>query len=106
MVGVVLATLFVAVLAGIVYLRRERLGVQGAGLAALRTVALGVLFLALFNPGRLSRVTGGTPMVLLDASLSMGATGGQWQDALATVSLGRMTVETPWVRLGGKPAPA
>ena len=84
MVGVVLATLFVAVLAGTVYLRRERLGVQGAGLAALRTVALGALFLALFNPGRLSRVTGGTPMVLLDASLSMGATGGQWQAALDT----------------------
>ena len=84
MVGVVLATLFVAVMAGTVYLKRERLGVQGAGLAALRTVALGALFLALFNPGRLSRVTGGTPMVLLDASLSMGATGGQWQAALDT----------------------
>ena len=67
-----------------IYLRSRTWSVQGAGLAALRTVALGALFLALFNPGRLIRVTDGTPMVLLDASLSMGATGGQWQAALDT----------------------
>jgi hypothetical protein len=82
MVGVILATLAVAVVAVVVYLRRERLGVEGLGLAALRTVALGALFLALFNPGMLRRVADGIPTVLLDASLSMGAAGGSWQAAL------------------------
>jgi hypothetical protein len=82
MVGVVLATLVAALIATVVYVGRERLGVEGLGLAALRTVALGALFLVLFNPGSLRRMTGGAPTVLLDASLSMGAVGGPWQGAL------------------------
>ena len=49
MLGVILATAVGAALAGAVYLGRERLGAPGLGLAALRTVAFGALFLALFN---------------------------------------------------------
>ncbi len=82
MVAVVIATVLAAALAGAVYLGRERLGVEGVGLAALRTVAFGALFLALFNPGRLSRISGRAPTVLVDASLSMGAAGSRWQAAL------------------------
>ena len=82
MVAVVIATVLAAVLAGVVYLGRERLGVEGVGLAALRTVAFGALFFALFNPGRLSRISGRAPTVLVDASLSMGAAGSRWQEAL------------------------
>ncbi len=82
MLAVVIATMIAAILAGVVYVRRERLGAEGVGLAALRTVALGALFFALFNPGRLSRITGRAPTVLVDASLSMGAAGSRWQAAL------------------------
>jgi hypothetical protein len=82
MTAVILATLIVAVLAVVVYVGRERLGAQGLGMAALRTIALGALFVALFNPGRLRRVAGGSPTVLLDASLSMDAAGGAWEAAL------------------------
>ena len=84
MIAVVIATVLAAVLAGVVYLGRERLGVEGVGLAALRTVALGALFFALFNPGRLSRISGRAPTVLVDASLSMGAAGSRWEAALDT----------------------
>ncbi len=84
MVAVVIATVVAALLAGFVYLGRERLGAQGVGLAALRTVALGALFFALFNPGRLSRISGRAPTVLVDASLSMGAAGSRWPAALDT----------------------
>lgn len=77
-VGVAAAT---AVLAGIVYLWRERLGAAGVGFTLLRTVAFGSLALALFNPGLLPQRTAGQATVLLDASLSMGATGGAWEVA-------------------------
>lgn len=84
MLGIIVLTAVGAALAGAVYLGRERLGAAGVGLAALRTVAFGALFVALFNPGGLRRIAGGTPTVLLDASLSMGASGGQWPAALDT----------------------
>ncbi len=53
------------------------------GLALLRAVGLGALLLLLFNPTR-SRpaVTTTPPLVLLDASLSMGGTNGSWHTAL------------------------
>src|SRR5262249_34908010 len=44
-------------------------------------IALAIL---LFNPVRIQRVSGGPPTVLLDASLSMGATGSHWKTALDT----------------------
>ncbi len=84
MIAAVITTIVVGVMAAVVYVGRERLGAQGLGLAALRTVAFGALFLALFNPGRLRRAPSGPPTVLLDASLSMGASGGHWQEALDT----------------------
>lgn len=84
MLAVALATVAAAVLAGVVYLRRERLGAVGVGMAALRTFALAALVLLLVNPTRTERVTGGAPTVLLDASLSMDAAGGKWRAALDT----------------------
>jgi hypothetical protein len=84
MLGVIVATVLAAILAGVVYLARERLGATGIGLAALRTVALGALFMALFNPGTLRRVSGGPPTVFLDASLSLDAAGARWAAALDT----------------------
>jgi len=55
------------------------------GLALLRTAALGALALLLWNPA-VSRVkpAEAAPLVLLDASLSMTGTGGQWRAALDT----------------------
>lgn len=50
---------------------------------ALRTVGLGAVLLLLFNPSRSRPVAGGTPpLVLLDASLSMGGTNANWAAAL------------------------
>ena len=65
MIAAVIATIVMGVIAAVVYVGRERLGAQGLGLAALRTVALGALFLALFNPGRLQRAPSGAPSVSL-----------------------------------------
>ena len=75
MLPVILTTLAAAAIAAIVYLRRERVGAAGAGLAALRTTGLAALLLAFFNPTTTSRIAGGAPTVLLDGSLSMGAAG-------------------------------
>jgi hypothetical protein len=82
--GVIAAFGVAALVAGFTYLKREGLGVEGAGLAALRTVALGSLLVLFLNPARNARVSGGPPTVLLDASLSMHAAGGQWSAALDT----------------------
>ena len=84
MVGVIVGLVVVALAAGAVYIKRERLGASGAGLAALRTVALGALLVLLANPTALRHGTGGPPTVLLDASLSLGVTGGRWEAALDT----------------------
>jgi hypothetical protein len=65
-----------------VYLWRERLGASGLGFTLLRTMAFGALALAIFNPGLLPRRSAGDATVLLDASLSMGAAGGHWAQAL------------------------
>ena len=55
------------------------------GLTLLRATALGALILLLWNPA-VSRVESGvaTPLVLLDASLSMAGQGGGWRAALDT----------------------
>jgi hypothetical protein len=82
--GVTLVVAALGAASAFVYLGRERLGAEGVGLAALRTVGLGALVLLLFNPTRAVRETGGPPTVLLDASLSMAAAGGRWAAALDT----------------------
>lgn len=84
MVTVIAATAVAAVVAAVVYLGRERLGAVGAGLAGLRTVALGALLLGLINPGTTRRLSGGSPTVLLDASLSLDAAGAHWSRAVDT----------------------
>jgi hypothetical protein len=81
MLTVVVTTAATAMLAGFVYLRREQLGFEGVGLAALRTIAIGALVLLLVNPGSSERQPGGSPVVLLDASLSMAVPGGKWEAA-------------------------
>src|SRR5690349_8360131 len=84
MFAVVLASLAAIALAGGVYLGWERLGTRGAGMAALRAAALIALAILFFNPVRTEHVRGGPPTVLLDASLSMGAKGSHWPEALDT----------------------
>ncbi len=84
MLAVGLGVLVVAGVAGFVYVIREGLGLQGLGLAALRTMGLGSLLLLLVNPGSTVRVSGGAAVVLLDESLSMGVNGGQWNAAIDT----------------------
>ncbi len=81
---VAVVSIVVAVVAGYVYLRREQLGLEGVGLAALRTLAMGALALLFVNPGSSDRQDGGSPVVLVDASLSMAAPGGVWDAALDT----------------------
>ena len=84
MLTVVVTTVAVAIFSGFVYLEREQLGLQGVGLAALRTMTIGALVLLLVNPGSSKRQAGGTPVVLLDVSLSMAVPGGRWEAALDT----------------------
>ena len=84
MAWIALASICVAAFAGFVYLRRERLGFAGLGLALLRTAGIAALLVLLVNPGRVRRVPGGPPIVLLDASLSMGVVGGKWDAAVDT----------------------
>ena len=84
MLAVALAAAAVAVVAGVVYLGRERLGIAGVALTALRTIGLTALVILLLNPVRAERVPRGTPIILLDESLSMAAPGGKWRVALDT----------------------
>jgi hypothetical protein len=52
------------------------------GLALLRATGLGALLLLVWNPTSTRRLPASEPpLVLLDASLSMGARGGRWQEA-------------------------
>jgi hypothetical protein len=75
---VITITLIAAVLAGVVYLRYERLGLAGAGMALLRTAGVAALALLLVNPARPGRPGSAATTVLLDGSLSMGA---RWHEA-------------------------
>jgi len=81
---VVIAVGIAATIAGVIYLRQEKLGLEGFGFAVLRTVGFTALILLLFNPGCSQRGSRGLPIVLLDRSLSMGAAGGRWSAALDT----------------------
>lgn len=99
---VITLTVLAAILAGVVYLRFERLGVAGAGMALLRTAGVAALALLLVNPSR-PAPPGSTPAtVLLDGSLSMG---GRWREALdsARVAAGRSGVI---FRFGARVMPA
>lgn len=84
MLLIVVGTIAIATVALLVYLRRERLGTAGIGMAVLRTVGMGALLLLLVNPVTTVRGPRPPPTVLLDASLSMGAAGGVWTRALDT----------------------
>ena len=84
MFGVMLVIAVVAIAATAVYLVRERLGAAGAGMAVLRTVAVGALLVLLLNPSSQRPGDAMSPTVLLDASLSLAAAGGRWDAALDT----------------------
>lgn len=97
-------SLAAAIVAGLVYLGRERLGAAGVGLAMLRTLGVGALIVLLVDPVRTARRAGGPATVLLDASLSMGAAGGRWDEAVdsARVIAGR---DGLIIRFGTAPRP-
>jgi hypothetical protein len=84
MLGVIAIGLLTLGVAGVVYLRLERLRLAGLGMTVLRTVGVTSLTLLLINPARTMRVPDAPPTVLLDASLSLGAAGGRWREALDT----------------------
>jgi hypothetical protein len=77
-IGIVL----LAALATYVYVVRERLGPTGAGFAALRIAAVGLLLVLIANAPWPGRAAGLPSTVLVDRSLSMGTPGGQWRAAL------------------------
>ncbi|GBD33517.1 hypothetical protein HRbin33_02509 [bacterium HR33] len=81
---VIAGTVLAALGAGAIYLLHEKLGFAGAAMAGLRTAGVAALLLLVVNPARLVRSGDAAPTVLLDASLSMGASGGRWQEALDT----------------------
>ncbi len=81
MLLVIVITLVAAIVAGVVYLRFERLGLAGLGMALLRTAGIAALALLLVNPARPTRGGTAPPTVLLDGSLSLGAAGGRWREA-------------------------
>ncbi|HEX9633325.1 MAG TPA: hypothetical protein VGA02_12770, partial [Gemmatimonadales bacterium] len=70
--------------AAYVYLVRERLGLVGAGLAALRAAAFVTLLALLANAGLRRSGRAGPTTVALDASLSMQLLEGAWAGALDT----------------------
>ncbi|HEX9690808.1 MAG TPA: hypothetical protein VGA22_01790 [Gemmatimonadales bacterium] len=84
MLWVIVAGSVGAVGASVVYYWRERLGRGATVPIALRTLALAALVLLIVNPRITTPVEGGTPLVLVDASLSMGVAGGAWSRALDT----------------------
>lgn len=94
----------IAVAAVFVYLARERLGPEGLGLAALRTIGLGALVVLLLNPGRTGERRDLPVTVLLDASLSMAAAGGQWRRALDTARI-LAGADGIILRFGERPVP-
>lgn len=71
-------------LAAYVYLFRERLGLVGAGLAALRAASFLVLLALLANVALRARGRAAAVTVALDASLSMALVEGGWDRALDT----------------------
>lgn len=80
---VALAALVGAALAALTYVGFERLGRRGIAPMACRAVAwaaLGVLLVNVSCPGAAVRES---PVVLLDASLSLGGAGGRWAEARA-----------------------
>jgi hypothetical protein len=78
---VVLVVLLAAGVAAFTYLRLERTGRRGWIPMACRAVAWTALGLLLLNLSCPVRGTLQRPLVLLDASLSMGAPGGRWAEA-------------------------
>jgi hypothetical protein len=81
MLDAVLITILAFGLAAFTYLRLERLGRRGLIPLLCRGVAWTALGLMLLNLSCPVRGTPRRPLVLLDASLSMGASGGHWREA-------------------------
>lgn len=82
-VALVAVLVAAAALAVFTYARLERLGRRAIVPAAARTIAWAALGLLLLNVGCPRPPIARRPLVLLDASLSMVAAGGRWDDARA-----------------------
>ncbi|MFQ5551027.1 MAG: hypothetical protein ACE5FJ_07315, partial [Gemmatimonadales bacterium] len=87
MIAITIVLILALVLGLGVYLWRERLGGWGALMGMLRGVGLTALVALLLNPRTSELASGGPPLVLLDASLSMAAAGGRWPTALDTATV-------------------
>ena len=83
---IVLVGLLAAALATFTYLYLERTGRRGSTALVCRAIAWGALGLLLLNVSCPVRATSLRPLVLLDASLSMGAAGGRWDEARDSAS--------------------
>jgi hypothetical protein len=81
MLDVVLIAILAFGLAAFTYLRLERLGRRGVIPLLCRGIAWTALGLLLLNLSCPVRGAPRRPLVLLDASLSMGAAGGHWREA-------------------------
>jgi hypothetical protein len=81
MLGAILVVLLAGALAAFTYLRLERAGPRGWIPLAFRALAWAALGLLLLNVGCPTPGVPKRPLVLLDASLSLGAAGGRWQEA-------------------------
>ncbi len=68
-------------LAAFTYLRLERIGRRGWVPMVARAIAWAALGLLLLNLSCPVSRPPGRPLVLLDASISMGAAGGRWAEA-------------------------
>lgn len=82
-VAVIAVLLAAATLAIFTYARLERLGRRAIVPATARTIAWAALGLLVLNVGCPRPPVARRPLVLLDASLSMVAAGGRWEDARA-----------------------
>jgi hypothetical protein len=84
----ILALVLIAavVLAAVAYNGLERLGRRALLPASLRAIAWASLGILLLNPGCPLPPEQSRPIVLLDGSLSMRASGGRWDEALASAT--------------------
>jgi hypothetical protein len=82
MLQAILVVLVASALAALAYLRLEHAGPRVWIPAAFRAVAWASLGLLLLNGSCPSAGAPRRPLVLLDASISMGAAGGRWREAL------------------------
>ena len=100
--AVILILLFAIGLAGGVYLGLERLGRRGLVPMALRTVAVVALGILVADFSCARPPASLRPVVILDASLSMAAAGGNISEAAKRLGISRNTIyrKLRWNKVG------